>query len=231
MNILKTLEHADSWLIYLLLLVLLFFIVWFFSLFGRKAETIQKDGVTYVKRKRTLGLFSSLFVLILLALLMMFLVLHRTFTVFSQHELVAIVECKPTFGDSAKSFELVYTSMVNDKSGTPMSYDINGEKWLLGGDILEWQSFMYTLGFKSMYRLTRIQGSWIAAEDERLHPVSAHALVEKERHEFWEKLYIIVTNIPLIKSVHQNYVSSYPFYGDTFHIYVTTTGYTLERFE
>ena len=82
-----------------------------------------------------------------------------------------------------------------------------------------------------MYRLTRLQGRYIESEDEMTQTVTAYPLVEEEKNEFWENLYSIAVKLPFIKSAHKNFVSTHPFFGDYFEVYVTPSGYTLERFE
>lgn len=215
------------------LFVATFVIAWLLSFVLSKSKKVAETAKEKVKppSKKSLGLFSTLFILLIIATAVLVLAVTRVYIAFSSHEKVAIVECyhSPSFGDNA--FELVLTRIENGKYQTPESFIIKGQDWSLGGDILEWQSFMNVLGLKSMYRLTRLQGRYDEAVDEMTQNLTAYPLVEEEIDEFWEKLYEIAVKSPIIKSAHKNFVAAHPFFGDYFEIYVTPSGYTMERFE
>ncbi len=211
------------------LFVATFLIAWLLSAAISKRKTAAQEKTK--PTKRSFGFFSTLFVLLIITTAVLVLAVTRVYISFSSHEKVAIVECyhSPHFGDNA--FELVLTRIENSTYQTPESYIIKGQDWSLGGDILEWQSFMNVLGLKSMYRLSRLQGRYINAEDEMTQNLTAYPLVEEEQDDYWEKLYNIAVKMPLIKSAHKNFVASHPFFGDYFEIYVTPSGYTMQRFE
>lgn len=216
----------------LVLFIATFVLAWLLSIVWRKGKSVVAAAKEKAKpAKRSLGFFSTLIVVLLFVTAALVLAVLRVYTAFSSHEKVAIVECyhNSHFGDN--SFELVLTRIVNGKYQTPESFIIKGQDWSLGGDILEWNSIMTMLGFKSMYRLTRLQGRYDQAEDEMTETMTAYALVEEEKDDLWEKLYEIAVKSPIIKSAHKNFVAAHPFFGDYFEIYVTPTGYTLERFE
>ncbi len=216
----------------LVLFVATFVLAWLLSVVWRKGKSVAAAAKEKAKpSKRSLGFFSTVIVVLLFVTAALVLAVLRVYTAFSSHEMVAIVECYHSshFGDN--SFELVLTRVENGKYQTPESFIIKGQDWSLGGDILEWNSLMTMLGFKSMYRLTRLQGRYENADDEMSQSMTAYALVEEEKDDLWEKLYEIAVKSPIIKSAHKNFVAAHPFFGDYFEIYVTPTGYTLERFE
>lgn len=209
-----------------------FVLAWLISAVLGKGKAVAAAAKEKAKpTKKSLGFFSTLFIFLIIATALLVFAVTRVYISFSSHEKVAVVECysRPDFGENA--FELVLTRIENGKYKAPESYIIKGQDWSLGGDILEWQSFMTVIGLKSMYRLTRLQGRYDEAEDEMTQNMTAYALVEHEKDDYWEKLYEIAVKLPIIKSAHKNFVASHPFFGDYFEIYVTPTGYTMERFE
>jgi len=227
------LAHLDSKVFLIGLFIATFLLAWLLTAILSQSKKVAQIAKEKVKppNKRSLGFFSTLLLFLIVATVLLIFAVTRVYVSFSSHEKVAIVECyyRPDFGENA--FEVVLTQIVNGKYKEPESYIIRGQDWSLGGDILEWQSFMNVLGLKSMYRLTRLQGRYEDADDEMSQGLTAYALVEEEKSEFWEKLYDFAVKLPIIKSAHKNFVAAHPFFGDYFEIYVTPTGYTLERFE
>ncbi len=226
---LEKLANADEVFIYLALFIVVFAISWLLSLVLSKTKEAAKKGK--VSRRHGIGFLGGLVILLVLIIVFLLLALNRIYISFTAHELVATVECRPAFGYGPDAFELILTPIVKGEPQEEQSFILKGEKWSVGGDILEWQSYMNLLGLRSMYRLTRVQGGYIHAEDEMTRDITAYYLVEDEESEFWMTLYDIAVKIPFIKSAHQNFVSTYPYFGDTFQIYVTPSGFTLERFE
>lgn len=222
----------DTEIVLLGLFVATFLVAWLFTSVLSKSKKVAEAAKEKVKKtKKSLSLFSTLFILLIIATVVLVLAVTRVYISFSSHEKVAIVECyhSPSFGENA--FELVLTRIENGRYQAPESFIIKGQDWSLGGDILEWQNFLNVLGLNSMYRLTRLQGRYADAADEMTQNLTAYPLVEEEKDEYWEKLYDIAVKMPLIKSAHKNFVAAHPFFGDYFEIYVTPSGYTMERFE
>ncbi|MBN1465947.1 hypothetical protein JXA02_09310 [candidate division KSB1 bacterium] len=228
---LDKLANWDTWAILLGLFVVLYMLISLFSAAWSRSKKIIASGAEKRPAKKGMGLFSTLFILLLIVIVVLIFSVVRFYTSFTSHDLVAVVECYPTNGFGPKAFEVVLTPFVNKKQQTPQSFIVRGDDWSIGGDILEWQSYMNILGLKSMYRLTRLQGRYVDAEDEMTQKLTAYPLVEEEEDAFWEGLYNIAVKMPFIKSAHKNFVAAHPFFGDYFEVYVTPSGYTLERFE
>ena len=227
----EKLAELDSWTILLGLFVVLFLITLLLTSAWTKSKPILTATAAKVSPKKSMRFFSTLIVFLFIIFAILVLAVTRFYTAFTSHELVAIVECYPLHGNGQGAFEVVLTPVVNKSHQEPQHYVIHGDDWSLGGDILEWQSYMNFLGLKSMYRLTRLQGRYDEAEEEMVEEIKAYSLVENEVSSFWENLYDIAVKMPFIKSAHKNFVASHPYFGDYFEVYVTPTGYTLERFE
>lgn len=225
---LDQLAEASDVVILLALFALTFVIAWFLSAAYSKSKDLREKG--RVTRKRTMGCFTTLVLVLLVGLVVTVLAFRRSYSSFTRQERVAEVKCYPTYGLSQDLFELRLIRYHHGRPGEAESYILRGEQWSLGGDILQWHSLMNFLGLHSMYRLTRVQGRYVRAEDEIVKDLSAYALVKEEQSEFWESLYDWAPRLPIIQSAHQNFVVAYPSFGDTFNVYVTNSGYTLERF-
>jgi len=223
---LEKIVQAGELSIYLALFLFVLVITWMTSALFNKAKEAKESGA---KGKSGMGCVGGLIVVLALAVVLLIMSLTRTYTAFTSHEVVATVKCRAAFGFGRDAFELIYTPIVDGAPGEEQSFILKGEKWSLGGDILEWQSYMNFIGLKSMYRLTRLQGRYDHAEDEMTKEQTAFPLTEPEQSEFWRMLFDLAVKIPFIKSAHQNFVSTYPYFGDSFDIYATPSGFTLER--
>ena len=49
--------------------------------------------------------------------------------------------------------------------GATEIYDLDGDEWQVGGDVLRFRPFMTALGVQPVFRLTRVEGRWNAAAD------------------------------------------------------------------
>ncbi|MBN1482018.1 hypothetical protein EH223_06805 [candidate division KSB1 bacterium] len=228
---LEKLANVEPVVFFIALFVATFLVAWLLTLVWSKGKALAESTREKAPAKKSMGFLSTLFVFLIVVLVLLVLAVTRFYTAFTSHQLVAIVECYPTREYGGNAFELVLTRVVDGKHKASESYIIRGEDWSLGGDILEWQSFMNVVGLKSMYRLTRLQGRYDEAEEEMTENITAYALVDEEKSQFWETLYNLAVKTPIIKSAHQNFVATHPFFGDYFEVYVTPTGYTMERFE
>ncbi len=226
---LEKLTNADEVYIYLALFIVVFIVSWLLSLLLSKGK--KAVDATKVTGRHAVSFTGALIFLLVIVIIFLLLSVNRMYTAFTSHQLIAMVECRPIYGQGSDAFELLLTPVVNGEPQEVQSYILKGEKWSVGGDILEWQSYMNFLGLRSMYRLTRVQGHYVHADDEMTRDITAYSLVEEEESDFWMTLYNIAVKAPFIKSAHQNFVSTYPYFGYTFQIYVTPSGFTLERFE
>ena len=225
----ERLATADIWIIYSLLFVVVLAISWMVSSLFSKAQEIKESGK--VTKRRTMGAFTSFVLMLVVAVVVLVLAVSRMYVAFTAHDLIATVECRHAYGFGRDAFEVLFSPIVDGKAQPEQSFILKGDKWSVGGDILEWQSVMTFFGLKSMYRLVRVQGNYNKAEDDMSKGITAFPLVEDEQSEFWRTLSDIAVKMPFIRSAHQNYVSTFPYFGDTFHIYATPSGFTLERLE
>ncbi|HLG78829.1 MAG TPA: hypothetical protein VKX46_20625 [Ktedonobacteraceae bacterium] len=64
----------------------------------------------------------------------------------------------------------------NGHEGQPQNYLVNGDEWMLQGDILKFPDWMNILGFHSGFKLTRLEGRYDDSNLERTAPRSVYDL-------------------------------------------------------
>lgn len=202
---------------------------WILFSLSRAAQNISASRETN-KQKETskLGCLTFLFFLLAIFAFLSYSAFLRAYHVFTKEELVAIVECLPS-SDRSFDFELQLTPVVNKKQQSPLNFGIKGEQWAVGGDILKWHSFANLLGLHSMYRLTRVEGRYRKAIDQKTKKPSVYPLTEEEESQFWKILYKFGDKLPLVSSVYGNTVYTDPSFTDPFKIYVTISGFSAKR--
>src|SRR5258706_12933618 len=58
-----------------------------------------------------------------------------------------------------------YVPMDGDLRGKTEIYEVAGDEWTVGGDVLRFRPFLTALGVGTVYRVTRIEGRWLDAAD------------------------------------------------------------------
>lgn len=85
------------------------------------------------------------------------------------------------------------------------------------------------MGLRTMYKLTRVRGRYLRAEDEKKGPMTVYSLVPDEADPRWRWLYEYGPRLPLVKGVYGNAVYAFPAEGKTFYVYVTTSGFMISE--
>jgi hypothetical protein len=114
--------------------------------------------------------------------------------------------------------------------GATEIYDVEGDQWEVGGDVLRFKSLFTALGVDTVFRLTRVEGRWSAAADANAHKGSAHDRVPPSAA--WTALYRGTDRAPLkwmIAGAHGQYVSQLPDRRAVFDLYVTPNGYVVDK--
>lgn len=200
-----------------------------FSPVSRVRVEKSNDGkATKRKTSSRLGCLSVLILALFAFALLSFTAYLQAFHAFTKQQLVAIVECKPALSDSA-DFSLTLIPVVKDMPQQAQVYEMVGNQWAIGGDILKWHSAMNMLGLHTHYRLTRLEGRQETVARTRQKAASAYSLVEQEQSEVWKTLYEVGAKLPLVSSAYGNTVYTYPHFSDRFKVYVTTSGFMVER--
>lgn len=126
----------------------------------------------------------------------------------------------------------VYLVPVDSDGGRGATeiYDVDGDEWQVGGDVLRFRPFLTLLGMDTVYRLTRVEGRWSAAADANAHKGSAFDRMGPSSG--WMRLYRDADKAPLkwmIAGAHGQAVSQLPDRRAVYDVYVTPGGYVLDK--
>jgi hypothetical protein len=114
--------------------------------------------------------------------------------------------------------------------GATEIYDIDGDEWQIGGDVLRFRSFLTALGVETVFRITRVEGRWDSAGAANAHAGTAHDRAPPSAT--WTKLYRGVDKAPLrwlIAGAHGQAVSQLPDRRAIYDIFVTPNGYIVDK--
>jgi hypothetical protein len=210
------------------LLMLIFF-------FAKRVERI----IRRLRRKpvKRLGITASTLRLILILLLisasmaLLFLgAFIRSYTTFTQRELAATVRCTTVPG-TEDTMILEFATPKSPPANEIHRYLLRGQQWTVEGHILKWDDWLNFLGLRTMYKLTRVRGRYLRAEDEMGKPATVYSLVSNEDDSRWRWLYEYGPRLPFVQAVYGNTVFTFPSESKTFGIYVTTSGLMIAEKE
>jgi hypothetical protein len=114
--------------------------------------------------------------------------------------------------------------------GSTEIYDLDGDQWQVGGDVLRFRPSLTALGVDTVFRLTRVEGRWNAAADANSHKGSAFDRAPPST--MWTRLYRDADRAPLrwlVAGAHGQSVSQLPDRRAVFDLYVTPNGYVLDK--
>lgn len=114
--------------------------------------------------------------------------------------------------------------------GATEVYDVDGDEWQVGGDVMRWKPFMTALGVEPVFRLSRVEGRWISAADANSHKGSAFDRAPPSTA--WLGLYRGADKAPmrwLVAGAHGQAVSQLPDRRAVYDLYVTPNGYVLDK--
>ncbi len=154
----------------------------------------------------------------------------QSYTAFTQRELVATIHCKTVPGTE----DTMVLELVAPQSPTiarNRRYLLRGQQWTVEGHILKWDDWLNFLGLRTMYKLTRVRGRYLRADDEMSKPATVYSLVPNEDDSAWRWLYEYGPRLPFVQAVYGNTVFTFPSEAKTFGIYVTTSGFMITEKE
>ena len=203
------------------LIILLLFIN---CILARRGE---RGGIG-IAQKIFVFLISLLFITTGSSMLMaaMYLQAYRAFT---QKEMVGIVDARKTKGLDYDIF-LRFTPVEKGIKAEEKIYKIKGDQWSIGGDILKFEDWVNFIGIHTGYKTTRIHGRYLKAEDENIKQHTAYD-INGGTDAIWLYLYENSSSFPFVKAVYGNSVYTFPSDKDVYGIYVTTSGYSIEKIE
>jgi hypothetical protein len=143
----------------------------------------------------------------------------RTYQVFTDEVPVAELVVEPLGSEKGGLVTLVEFSRHSIKQ-----YEVKGDQWMVEGDIVKWDNWLYLFGLQNRYRLTRLSGRYVRTADEANQKRTIHALVKDEEHPLWRYLYEYGQWFPLVDTVYGNAVFQSLGAKKQFQIYIGTSG-------
>lgn len=226
---------SDSLLIYGALAMLAVGLLMLISFIAKRVGRI----IRRLQRKPTkrLGVIASTLRLLLILLLisasmalLFFGAFIRSYTAFTQRELVATIRCTTVSGTE----DTMILELATPESPTASQihrYHLRGQQWTVEGHILKWDDWLNFLGLQTMYKLTRVRGRYLRADDEMNKSATVYSLVANEEDPRWRWLYEYGPRLPFVQAVYGNTVFTFPSEAKTFDIYVTTSGFMIAEEE
>jgi hypothetical protein len=211
--------------LFLGILFFLFFIYrrirWIFTLFS-KQRTISFKLLASLRNLILISLWTAVFGMILF--LGFFL---RSYYVFTLEKPVAEIMVEKTEQPN-RSLVTLHQNVTPD-SQVVQKFMINGDQWMLEGDIIKWDSWLNFVGIHTRYRLTRIRGRYLQIEEEVEKTPSIFSLTEKESIPLWEYFYEYGHHFPFVSTVYGNAAFQTAKENKKFLIYISTSGFVIRE--
>ncbi len=115
--------------------------------------------------------------------------------------------------------------------GATETYDLDGDQFTVGGDVLRFRPWLTFLGVTTIYKVNRIEGRWNKAADANAHKATAFDIGGGEGSS-WLNLYRDGTRGPLkyaIAGAHGGAVSQLPDRRAVYDLFVTDDGYIVDK--
>ena len=223
----EIIESLNTWMVYLLLFVLALIASYLIMSItsGIRSASERKNKSRAPSR---LGCLVVLILTLTAMVLLTTLLFLRSFHVFTQKQLVAMIQCYPA-RDSDANFEIQLDRIVKGQPHSAGRYEIKGQQWAIGGNIIKWEPWVSFLGMETMYRLSRLEGRYIKASDQQASPQTVYSLTKTEQSSFWNFIDRFGEKLPFIDAGYGNTTFNRPDYNETFYIYVTESGFMAQR--
>ena len=170
--------------------------------------------------------FFTLLLILALAAGLSLSVALRSYRIFGQEELVAVVECAPPAPGPGQRFLLKVRLVSRGAPGREETYLMQGEQWTVSGDILKWEPWLSFMGVKPVHKLTRLSSRYLAAGRESAGPHSVYDL-NGGSPPLWRWLHRFGPALPLVDAVYGSaaYTDARP--GARWGVHVTHSGYLI----
>jgi len=197
---------------------------------GFAARRQRRAGGDEKARKGFLaGLVQLLFILLMLVssvAVVMAGMLLRSYKNFTARELVARIHCQPISTTPPR----MQLTLLGDVASTfeTNQFDLDGDQWAIEGNVLKWSDWLSLFGLRAHYKLTRVRGRYLDAQQEQEGKSSVFALSDETSDKMWSWLFRRGETLPLVQAVYGNSVYTYPDANKIFNLYVTTGGFMLD---
>jgi hypothetical protein len=107
-------------------------------------------------------------------------------------------------------------------------FELEGDQWAIEGNVLKWSDWLSLFGLRAHYKLTRVCGRYLDAQQQRDSTASVVALSDETSDKMWSWLFRRGEALPLVHAVYGNSIYTYPDASRIFNLYVTTDGFMVE---
>jgi hypothetical protein len=115
--------------------------------------------------------------------------------------------------------------------GKTETYDLDGDQWQVGGDVLRFRPILTALGVQAVYRINRVEGHWNSAADANHHLATAFDRGGGPSSG-WLALYRDADRAPLrwlVAGAHGQSVSQLPDRRSVYDLFVTANGLIVDK--
>jgi hypothetical protein len=211
----------------LLFVSLAFLIGFIYIRVGRLMYRLRRRPVARVGIvTSTLRLLLILLAVAVSAAILFLFAFSQSYTALTHRALVAEAYCTPVPGQKDE-MTLWLVTFESPHVGYLTQYRLGGHQWAIEGHILKWDEWLNFFGLQTMYKLSRVRGRYIRAQDERSKPATAYSLVANEEDPHWRWLYEYGARLPFVTAVYGNTVFTFPSETKTFRIYITPSGFMI----
>jgi hypothetical protein len=132
---------------------------------------------------------------------------------------------------ASTKLRVYYVPIERDgRRGATETYDVDGDEWTVGGDILRFRPLVSHLGVDTVFQVTRVEGRWLTAADANQHKGTAHDRGTTGRG--WLALYRDGARGPLgwlVAGAHGQAVSQLPDRRAVYDLYATPNGFVVDK--
>lgn len=160
----------------------------------------------------------------------LFIQSYRTYAVGEPIAMITVTQTTP--GNSFKvQIDELGKPLSDKQNAISREFVIQGDRWILEGYIVRFESFLGFFGFKPIYQLSRIQGSYYSIEDERTKDRTIYSLIDKSSEEWWRWMHEHGDSILFVEMVNGSAASQSLKKGSRYQITVLPTGFSMSPVE
>lgn len=191
---------------FVLLVISTYFLISTFIRFIKKKESF-KNLITSIIAFFILLLISIIFVLVFSFL--------QTFSRFSYEEKIGEVYAVKNNNE----IEVIFNDLKNNKNYV---FNLNGDQWMIEGEIVVFDKWLRWFGAESYYRITRFSGRF----KKNITEVPLVYEINKSS-QFWEYILKNYEKLPFIDTAYGIGAFQYP--GHNFEIFINDTGFIIRK--
>ena len=151
----------------------------------------------------------------------------RTYGVFTDHTLVARIECERITDNPDYQMLLRYAPQEDGRGGEPVHYLLKGDMWEVGGDILKWDPKLSLLGIHASQKVTRISSH--ARDPDQSEDSDSDYKLNGGTDKLWLWLHEHGQKLPFVEAVYGSAVFTLPSSNQAFELYIGQDGYSLKK--